>query len=257
MDIIKDSKGKDEKDAVVPFFKDKVIRTDPFGHNLLAKRLYGKAEKVTAAIHLVTRHIPEQEPVRKEARKSALDLLSLILQSRTSLRAHETVEVLETRALIRRLISLTGILAVNGNLSVANSETLTDALEDLGTVLDASQKTMLSESFVLRREDFIDAKRFDAGESKIRKGHSRPRLKDDPNVLDQSSSRVDKTQRSEHILQILDSSKTSGEKMGVREVAARLPEYSEKMIQRELKELVVLGRVRKNGSKRWSTYELA
>jgi DNA-binding HxlR family transcriptional regulator len=42
--------------------------------------------------------------------------------------------------------------------------------------------------------------------------------------------------------------------LGIKDVVSNLPEYSEKMIQRELAELVAAGRVKKTGLKRWSRY---
>src|SRR3989344_3409976 len=50
---------------------------------------------------------------------------------------------------------------------------------------------------------------------------------------------------------------TTQGQLGIKDIAASLPEFSEKMIQRELKRLVTQGRIKKAGSKRWSTYVLA
>lgn len=59
--------------------------------------------------------------------------------------------------------------------------------------------------------------------------------------------------RAEEILSVLGA---QGQ-LGIRDISAGLPTYSEKMIQRELKRLVDLGRVKKMGAKRWSMYTLA
>ena len=48
----------------------------------------------------------------------------------------------------------------------------------------------------------------------------------------------------------------SGELLGIRDIAAHVPEFSEKTIQRELAQLVLLGRVKKTGFKRWSKYSM-
>lgn len=45
--------------------------------------------------------------------------------------------------------------------------------------------------------------------------------------------------------------------LGIKEIAVNLPEYSEKMIQRELADLVAAGTVRRVGIRRWSKYVLA
>ena len=58
--------------------------------------------------------------------------------------------------------------------------------------------------------------------------------------------------RTQAILEVL---RTGGE-LGIRDVASQLPEFSEKMIQRELAALVEKGTVKKLGEKRWSRYAI-
>ena len=48
-----------------------------------------------------------------------------------------------------------------------------------------------------------------------------------------------------------------GSKFGIRTINQHLPEFSAKMIQRALSELVDSGKVQKSGEKRWSEYELS
>ena len=59
-------------------------------------------------------------------------------------------------------------------------------------------------------------------------------------------------QRAERIIDIL----KAGGMLGIRDISANLPQYSEKMVQRELAELVETGKVRKIGAKRWSRSQL-
>ena len=56
-------------------------------------------------------------------------------------------------------------------------------------------------------------------------------------------------------LSILGVLRTGGE-LGIRDIASNLPEYSEKMVQRDLMRLVITGRVKKTGLKRWSRYSI-
>jgi len=56
--------------------------------------------------------------------------------------------------------------------------------------------------------------------------------------------------------QILDILKLGGA-LGIKDIAANLPQYSEKMIQRELANLVVTRSVEKAGEKRWSKYRIS
>jgi len=60
------------------------------------------------------------------------------------------------------------------------------------------------------------------------------------------------TQRGSGILSIL---RTGGD-LNIRDIAAHLPEYSEKTIQRELNALILRGAVKRIGLRRWSRYSL-
>ena len=48
----------------------------------------------------------------------------------------------------------------------------------------------------------------------------------------------------------------AGTDFNIRDIAANLPEYSEKTIQREIATLVERGLVRRTGLKRWSRYSI-
>src|SRR3989344_6011719 len=52
---------------------------------------------------------------------------------------------------------------------------------------------------------------------------------------------------------VLETLKNQGT-IGIKDISSNLPEYSEKMVQRELAHLIALGRVKKMGFKRWSRY---
>ncbi len=253
MDNIKDI---ERKDSIGQFLGDKVIRTNPFGDNLFAVRVYLRAEKIVAAIYLVTKHLSESEPARMRIRQSALGLLSSILAVRDEMRVLGSDTLVQAKVLIRELISLVRVLSIGGNLSTSNAEVLIDALDDLGSLLHSAQKTPLSESVLLIREDLIDIQNIRMGHGRspvISKGQSQRLLKDVRNHAERMSDKRSKGHRTDNILDILGSK----EKLGIKDIVSRFPEYSEKMVQRELKSLVAGGRVKKIGSKRWSMYTLA
>ena len=84
---------------------------------------------------------------------------------------------------------------------------------------------------------------------------SRPILKKTSEKLDTFSQPLQargSLQRSDRIMDML----KVGGMLGIKDISTNLPQYSEKMIQRELAELVTSGRVRKLGAKRWSRYEI-
>ena len=68
------------------------------------------------------------------------------------------------------------------------------------------------------------------------------------NMVDKSG--VTLSVREREVTEIL----RTGGALGIKDIASNLPEYSEKMIQRELSVLVIGGRIKKTGLKRWSKY---
>jgi len=246
MDNITDN---EKQNAVSRVLSDKNIRTQPFGANVAAERAYARAERIAAAFHLVTNHIPEQEPLRIQVRQSALALIALILEGRDVMRVGESRSNVELVATIRRLISAARLLAVSGYVSIQNADVLVDALDDLAAYILAARRTNLSETIAFSREEFLGA----GGQAIEHKGQSQRSVKDRasraplPSRADRSSA------RRESILAVLSSQGA----VGIKDIAAQLPEYSDKMIQRELKTLVGAGKVVKSGSKRWSMYKLA
>jgi hypothetical protein len=167
-------------------------------------------------------------------------------------------KVLSIEASIRQLISLVRILAVSGFVSFENADILTDALDDLGSFMETSRRSVLSESVRFSREDLIDVREPVKESVKdikdIRNIKDTKDVKDtvtEPiRVRDQKDSQINR--RMEGILEVL----RGGATLGIKEIAVNLPEYSEKMIQRELADLITMGRVTKIGFRRWSRYAL-
>lgn len=254
MDEIKDISKKEQES---PFLDDKVIRTRAFGHNVSGDRAYQRAERLVAAIHLVTNHISPDEPARGISRRSGIHLLSSILMLRDEMRVSGSIALQRVQASIRKLISLMRILSIAGHVSHQNAEALVEALDELGVFLLTSRRTTLSESTVLTKDELLAAGSSSArgylSDTESRK-RSHQSIKDKVKRRDKMSDRADKTRmRGEGIVTILGAQG----RLGIKDIAAHLPEYSEKMIQRELKGLVSLGRIKKVGSKRWSMYLLA
>ncbi|MBI2612903.1 hypothetical protein HYW59_03805 [Candidatus Kaiserbacteria bacterium] len=251
MDDIKDVA---KKDHLSRFLDSTAIRTDAFGENVSGERAYRRAERIAAALHLLTNHIPHDEPVRGAARSAAIILLSSTLKLRDELRSRESQALKSVEGLIRKLISLTRILSVSGRVSMQNADVLIAALDELGVYLTMAKRSGLSESTSLNKDDFALATHTSGLISDTRRRKKARQIKD---KLQQSDSVSDKGSpthgRAEEVVAVLG----SHGQLGIKDIAANLPEYSEKMIQRELKNLVLQGRVKKMGAKRWSTYALA
>jgi hypothetical protein len=252
MDDIKDIK---KGDAFIRFIDAQHLRTDPFGNNRAAERLYGRVERISTALYLLTRHIAQSEPIRERIRSESVGLLSRVLDLRDEMRTLESSSILDFQSAVRHLISLVRILTAGGFVSLQNTEVVVEALDELSAFVSSSQRSSFSEGVSLTLQDIMG----DTGPlAKITPVKDKISVKDREVIKDNQGLSMNKGSettkvRSDGIVAILGQNGA----LGIKEICARLPDYSEKMIQRELAALVKNGRVTKNGFKRWSTYALA
>src|SRR3989344_2340881 len=229
------------------------IRTNPFGRNVSGDRAYRRAERLVAAIHILTGHVPENEPARLEARRLSVKLLSDLLDLRDEMRAPASLPLHTAQALIR-------ILSLAGYLSLQNTNAVTEALDELGNFLVLSQRTGLSESVSFSKDELLDIRDGSVEHASRTSGGRSPQefvkdtglIKDTSRTSDKTSSGTGFDTRSQAVIEVL---KSQGE-LGIKDISSNLPEYSEKMVQRELARLIGQGRVKKSGFKRWSRYAL-
>ncbi len=250
MDHIKDGQ---RSDSLARFVDNQDIKTSPFGDNRIGERAYKRAERIVAALHLLTNHVSAEEPARAIIRRKGIELLSEVLELRDKMRASGSADFTTVQASIRNLISLIRMLTVGGSISIQNGEIVIDALDELGGFLLTSVRSSFTESVRLSREDLIDVR-----ESFVRNVKDKD-LKDYQTVKDKpvsdhavSDSAGHNSARSERIVAVL----RQGGEFGIRDIVSHLPEYSEKMIQRELAQLVAAGKAKKVGLKRWSRYSI-
>ncbi len=254
MDEIKDVPGRNFSK-----FLDVEVRTDPFGDNHSGERAYRRAERLVAGIFLLTNHIDAREKLRQEVRSNAVGLLDLILALRNDMRSPASVPFGEFQARVRLLISQIRMLVFAGSVSSQNAEVVSGALDELGNFIHLSQRTNLSESVRLSREDFLNVRELSKGHIKdikdTRAVKDKDTVKDTQKALEPAVSVGTSimTSRASSILEIL----RAGGEMSIRDIATNLPEYGGKTLQRELGALIEKGLVRRNGRKRWSRYSIA
>lgn len=257
MDEIKDTQ---RTDAAGRFFDTPAVRTNPFGTNRAGERAYRRAERIAAALHLLTNHIASDEPVRASVRSEAVQLIEAAIGNRHEMRSTLSEGYQEFSATVRRLISLVRILAMAGHVSSQNAAIVIEALDELGQYMQNAQRSSLAESVSFSREDLMDVAPVYVPQRRQKDIKDGDAVKDVsaridrlvPSVKDDSHNGLSGI-RASQILSVL----SGGPSFGIREIAEHLPEYSEKMIQRELADLVVAGQVTKAGDKRWSRYSLA
>lgn len=254
---VKDTKRQTD----IVLFLEQELRTNPFGQNISGDHVYKRCERIAAAFHLLTSHIPSDEPLRGQAREECLQLFKLALGLRDELRAAGSENVKKMLSSIRKLISLARLLGIAGFVSSQNIQTLVEAVDEIGALVVSAQRTQLAEDLTLTRDELTPRRL----ESPIRdtivqmprrtpeKKRAHPIIKDTP-IKDKDSNNGQKSAlRAERIMDIL----RSGGVLGIKDIVSNLPEYSEKMIQRELAALTEVGKVRKIGAKRWSKYSVA
>lgn len=247
-----ESSNAQKTGSLARFFEKNIVRTNPFGSNQAAHRAYRRAERIVAALHLVTNHVSPGEPLRIAVRSEALSLLARVLSLRDDMRAVDSPNTNACRASIRHLVSLVRMLSAAGFLSTQNAHVVTEGLDELGNFLEVSRSSPLSENVSLTRDDFLDIHSLqikDIKDNRIVKDASRVK---DTQQVSETRSIGGLSVREQSILGVL----RAGGELGIRDIASNLPEYSEKMIQRDLVGLVEAGRVKKAGLKRWSRYSV-
>lgn len=251
MDDIKDIQGN-----VFSKVLDSPLQTNPFGRNRSGDRMYRRAERLIAAVFLMTNHMSTEEPLRVEVRQVATSILSKTLACKDELRSVSSPPVLEFQVAIRHLISLTRLLVFGGFLSAQNADVVVSAADDLGNYVATASKSALSESIVVSRDDLIDVPDTHKGQNKGQGIKDIHKVRDITNPsfisVPDNSSAAPMSSRRAGIVGIL---RASGE-LNIKDIAANLPEYSEKTIQRELNALIQQGLIKRAGLKRWSRYSL-
>ena len=245
-----------KSDQISRFLDNRGVRTNPFGPNISGERAYQRAERLVAALHLLTNHIATNEPAREATRRAGITLLSCVLDLRDEMRSPRSSRFQSAVRLIRELISLVRTLCISGSVSPHNADIVVESLDELGNFLPASQRSTLSESVVLSKNDLISGGLEGASVSDIK---DKSDVKDRKQSTNASSIRQDAVNSSVELMRretaIIEVLRSKGQ-LGIKDISANLPEYSEKMIQRGLAHLTAQGRVKKEGSKRWSRYAL-
>lgn len=223
--------------------------------------VHTKAERLSTAVHLITRAMGGDEPLRRHLRSESITLLSriFILDERSG----DSVS-----GIIVRIISLLDIAyrtqyisEMNWNVIRSEYVSFADFLKERNLGAAPESQTISKNFFDIEEPKAISEAR-QRGEiqrdrdttfvkDKIEsKGHT---AKPKPKGTKSPAIKERKNGRREVIIKLLKERK----KVTVRDVAEVIPNVSEKTLQRELIALVVEGSLRREGERRWSTYFLA
>ncbi len=247
-------------------------RTPAFGGNIHAERAFRKAERISAASYIITRHLSQEEPIRQEIRIATNGLVKDILETRSDLRAPgEPPSLFRLYGRARHVVSLIQVLSVSGYVSKENADLVCQAVEELVQFIDSARHTPLAEYAPLSKEDLMIDGFSRKGIRTNQPASSLPdsdkkkgALPDDTALPISPVLLVDKSKvalmvggghggRKEAILDVLQ----GGRELGIKDVASYIVGCSEKTVQRELAALVTSGLVKRLGDKRWSRYALS
>ncbi len=248
------------------------LSVSPFGQNKAAEIAYKKGERIVLATHLVTNFVPKDEPVRAAVRTHSQQLLGSVMALRDGLHRTDSDTVRSVTASIREILSLLDIVHASGYISDMNLEMLKYAYADLARFIHTSASAPASEGVALSEQDFVAPSREE--KKVLSHGHSNGQKKTltDTSVKDTVTDSISitdtkqetskrpqslraKRQRKNRRMAVLDIV-TKHNPVHIKDIAKELPEHSEKSIQRELASLVADGVVKREGSKRWTTYSL-
>lgn len=216
-----------------------------------------KAERLSTAIHLVTRFMDGDEPLRRNLRSESLKLLSRIF-------------ILEEgggdsiTAIISRTISLLDIAYRTQYISEMNWSVIREEYLSLGRFIEERNPGATFDTNALTKSFFATPKPAELPRERGKTVASG--IKDKIISKRQNSTSRVKSRKSESpiirerkngrrtaILKLIKERK----KVGVRDVAEVITGVSEKTLQRELISLVEEGILKKEGERRWSTYSMA
>jgi len=241
---------------------------DPFGSNAAASQAYKSVERLVAATHMVTNHVPKDEHLRERVRDISGELLIDTIKLRDGFTSLGKGALGSIVAQVRLLLSLLDTLFVSGLISEMNLRVLKEAYIDFINNLDAMSMASTADGVELTKEYFspetvpVSARRKAAvTTTKIQQDN----LNKNEGKKVQTGHRVNKytsastqkpnagTARVSSIIEFI----TKRGSASTGEVAQVVTGCSTKTLQRDLTALVERGLLVKTGSKRWTKYAIA
>ena len=252
---------------------------------LVSKPIYEfankKTQKLVTALYMVTDCMETEDALKEKLRLLGVDLLSNIYKLPTLLPANRSTQISESLAIVYEIISFIEIAETIGYISEMNTNILKREFKILVDELKSHQSKDKQFPFILddgmfdvERPNLIEennSSRLNSSnlndESKRTNSVSFTNKKTQNNVLKNVSNNSNKltskthshedfkkikSDRANKIISIIKDKKEAS----IKDISSSFSDCSEKTIQRELVDLVVQGKIKKTGAKRWSRYSL-
>ncbi len=223
------------------FVLEKSIFSNVFEKDIQRVYIYKKTERLAKAIHLVSPAFADAVSLKNRLDAVAVGLID----------AGTLSSALARTALARELLALSSILGVaraSGMLSIMNVELISrEAQLLLQEVAAYEEPRIFLEDAPTLAQMMKHAPLSAPAHPPARARSASARIPHKGQIKDSGTSN-----RQETILSVIKDKKNAG----IKDISTRLPQLSEKTIQRELQALVGQGIVRKSGERRWSTYSI-
>jgi hypothetical protein len=223
---------------------------------------FKKAEKITAALYLISSLLKDTEPMKWELREKAVSMISSSI-------ALNSIEPSDKNGILQSLFSvsletltLLNIASLAGLISEMNHSILKNEIELIVSllkekVLEDTERAgyILSDSFF--KTDFKMGEipqgqlTFDKGQSSAMNA-AQQKQRDASVKKEKVALKDKKNDRKTMITSLLQKQSH----LTIKDFAKVIQGCSEKTIQRELLELVEKGIIKREGERRWSTYSL-
>ncbi len=243
-----------------------------------------RAEKISAALYLMSNFLNDEEPIKWNIRKLSTILIKDISELSFSDTSDRELKLHKTNTTISELSSMIEIASLAGLISKMNAEILAKELGILASTVSKGRNNLNKLSPVKIARNFFDFENkdeYEANENTQNRALSIPKqkrttIKDKsqtkPNfpitsthylpdvseigkakIKEYGSVAVKRNKRQSFIIQVLKKKKD----LTIKDISTIFHDCSEKTIQRELSVLVDDGVVVKDGERRWTRYSLA
>lgn len=194
--------------------------------------LYKKAEKLSQAVHVVLAHTKTVEGITDKLSQLSIKLIGEVLHNQV--RGAGSTLILE-------IISILQIGETAGIIAPKNAELL---VREYGYLLALSCESKMQDIDLDTEIESVEQ----------RTVVNTPKSKIVQEVKStQENAKGHSGDRKGHVLEMI---KEQGN-LGIKDIAHRITDCSEKTIQRLLNTLIAEGSIRKEGERRWSTYHYA
>jgi hypothetical protein len=227
-----------------------IFKDDSFNY------LYGKSEKITTALYMITNFMSVNEPLKWQIRENSLRFLDSIMSLNKVSLSGRSLVMTEVGGYLFQIKALFSIAYKSGFISDMNYEVVQRELDGLVNFLAEYDSNKLSVESPLFNKTF-----FTESEPKGQIVEKSFGIKNDSKkVINYKGQTTKDNKRTSNVMsdrktKILAVIKDKKE-VTIKDISVLVSGCSEKTLQRELLSMVSDGLIKKEGERRWSKYSI-